>query len=153
MIMFTVHGQPAPQGSKSYLGASKGGRPRFRESSEKVAPWRVDVRDAAEKAMTGQTTMANVVRRPLDGPVAVWLSFRLARPKGHHGTGRNADKLKASAPIAPAGTPDVDKLARAVLDALTGVVYVDDAQVVDLYLVKRYADLADPGVDVRVRTL
>ena len=34
--------------------------------------------------------------------------------------------------------PDVDKVLRATLDALTGIAYEDDAQVVDAHPVKRY---------------
>jgi Holliday junction resolvase RusA-like endonuclease len=42
--------------------------------------------------------------------------------------------------------PDLDKLIRAILDALTGVVWRDDGQVVDIVASKVYADT--PGVDV-----
>jgi Holliday junction resolvase RusA-like endonuclease len=45
----------------------------------------------------------------------------------------------------PTTKPDLDKLARAVLDALTGVYYLDDAQVVSLDLQKAYTHGA-PGV-------
>jgi Holliday junction resolvase RusA-like endonuclease len=75
---------------------------------------------------------------PLTGPVAVALAFDLARPRGHYGTGRNADTLRASAPVAPTRAPDIDKLTRAVLDALTGPLYVDDGQVVALVIAKHY---------------
>jgi Holliday junction resolvase RusA-like endonuclease len=145
MITFTVRGMPAPQGSKSYLGASKGGKPRFRESSPRVAPWRADVRQGAMTAMGDDAV--------LEDGVAIELAFRWPRPKGHYGTGSRAAVLRAGAPELPIGMPDLDKLARAILDALTGVVWTDDAQVVDLTLSKRYADMAGPGVDVRVRPL
>jgi Holliday junction resolvase RusA-like endonuclease len=146
MITFTVRGTPAPQGSKSYLGASTGGKPMFRESSRRIPAWRADVRAAGEGACQGDGGTY-----PDAGPVAVELAFRWPRPKGHYGSGRNAEVLRGAAPLLPAGVPDLDKLARAVLDALTGVVWDDDAQVVDLRLSKRYADMAAPGVDVRVR--
>jgi crossover junction endodeoxyribonuclease RusA len=84
--------------------------------------------------------------RRTDGPVNLTLRFYFARPKGHFGTGRNAGKLKASAPALPTSQSagDVDKLARAVLDALTGVAFDDDSQVADLTARKRYT----PGPDV-----
>lgn len=44
--------------------------------------------------------------------------------------------------------PDVDKLSRAVLDALTGIVYEDDAQVVELIACKQYGDR--PGADITI---
>jgi len=40
----------------------------------------------------------------------------------------------------PAVAPDIDKLLRAVSDALTGVGYMDDAQIVEVYASKIYAD-------------
>ena len=45
--------------------------------------------------------------------------------------------------------PDIDKLERAVLDGLTGVVFKDDAQVTRIVAVKRYAD-TEPGVVIEV---
>jgi len=49
----------------------------------------------------------------------------------------------------PATRPDIDKLSRAVLDALTGIVFSDDAQVADLQAHKFFADAERP-VGVRV---
>lgn len=63
-------------------------------------------------------------------PIEVWTRFYTRRPKSHYGTGRNADVLKPSAPERPITKPDKDKLERRVLDALTGVIYADDGQVV-----------------------
>jgi Holliday junction resolvase RusA-like endonuclease len=77
---------------------------------------------------------------PLAEPLQMRLMFFLPRPKGHFGTGKNSAKLKASAPLAPAVKPDLDKLVRAVLDALTGVVFRDDCQVAGLSCSKLYAD-------------
>jgi len=46
--------------------------------------------------------------------------------------------------------PDVDKLARSVLDALTGILYLDDKQVVDLHARKCYAVHAADQPRVRI---
>lgn len=90
----------------------------------------------------------------IEGPVGLSLTFRLIRPANHHGTGKNKGKLKPSAPHWPVTTPDLDKLARAVLDALTGVAYRDDAQVVRMQLEKTYAWASEqPGVLVRIEVL
>lgn len=73
---------------------------------------------------------------PLDGAVCVQLHFVLER-------GSTVTRAL------PTVKPDVDKLARAVLDALTGVAYGDDGQVVELHVRKSYS--ADsPGVWIRV---
>jgi Holliday junction resolvase RusA-like endonuclease len=76
----------------------------------------------------------------LAGPCMVSIVFRLQRPKGHYGTGRNAGILKASSPHVPVTKPDVDKMVRVVLDALTGIAFMDDSQVVELRALKKYAD-------------
>lgn len=64
------------------------------------------------------------------GPVKLTLTFFVTRPQGHFGTGRNAGRLKDSAPSYPTKKPDLTKLTRATEDALTKVIWKDDAQVV-----------------------
>lgn len=135
MIRFTVPGIPAPQGSKRYLG-TKGGKGILVESSKRVAPWRADVMYAAIGAHD----------RQIPGALSVTLDFRLPRPKGHHGV----RGLRPSAPRFPTTKPDLDKLARAVLDALKGIVWIDDSQVVELHASKDYGD---PGVDIQIRQM
>ena len=68
-----------------------------------------------------------------DGPVWMALHFVFTRPAGHFGTGRNAGKLKPSAPRWPTSRAIGDRtnLLKSVEDALTGIVWHDDSQVVD----------------------
>ena len=126
-------GDPAPQGSKSHVGNGV-----MIESSKRVKPWRAQVAAAARDAMVG--------RELLTGPVAVTAIVRLPRPKGHYGTGRNAGRLRPSAPLWPTSRRlgDADKHARSALDALTGIVYTDDSLVVALHVYKHYADATHP---------
>lgn len=150
MIAFAVRGIPAPQGSKRLLplNARPGGRPIMVESSKRVPKWRRAIADAARAALD---LLSADEQRLATGSVLVDLAFRLPRPRSHYGTGRNAALLKSSAPIRPTTKPDLDKLARACLDALTGVLWVDDSQVVMLLVSKDYAgDGTHPGVYVRV---
>jgi Holliday junction resolvase RusA-like endonuclease len=58
---------------------------------------------------------------------------------------------RASAPRLPATRPDIDKLLRAVLDALTGLVFVDDGQVVTVNMAKEYANVT--GVELTWHTI
>jgi crossover junction endodeoxyribonuclease RusA len=133
-IQFTVYGLPVPQGSKKVIGKNV-----IEMADARLRSWRQDVANAARTAMEGAS--------PYIEPVDVRLMFWLPRPQGHFGTGRNAEKLKPSAPIAPAVHPDLDKLTRAVLDALTGIVFRDDKQVVGMTLSKLYAyDSFHPGM-------
>lgn len=72
----------------------------------------------------------------LECPIRLTLTFFLARPKHHTG----AKGLKASAPRHVTTKPDLLKLARAVEDAITGVVWVDDSQIVVEKLFKFYGE-------------
>ena len=79
---------------------------------------------------------------PAGIPLRCDLTFYLPRPKGHFGSGKNADRLKASAPTRPTGKPDRDNLDKAVCDAITAAgVWHDDSQVTDGRIRKRYAGL------------
>lgn len=121
-LTVVARGLPGPQGSKTHKGGG-----RMVESSAKVRPWRDVVAWSAVAAR-------NKVRgwRPLTGPVALSLVFTLPRPRSHFGTGRNADRVRRSAPARPDVTPDLDKIVRATKDALTTArVWRDDALVVD----------------------
>lgn len=144
-LVFAVAGTPRPQGSKTIGRAGRGGRPIIlegRNSTQRAAfhAWRDAVADAAWIAQVGagRTT-------PLLGPVRVGLLFAHKRP----GSARKGDRWRSS-------SPDVDKLARAALDALTiaGVIG-DDAQVAELVARKVHAlpDIEAPGLVVSVSPL
>lgn len=127
-VRFFVPGKAAPQGSKRHVG-----RGILVESSKEVGPWRERVALAAYEAMAG---------RPLfGGAVTVSLNFVMPRPK-------SAPKTRTPAAVK---RPDVDKLARAVLDALTDVSFSDDSQVIGLSAYKRLAEVGETaGVEIRV---
>lgn len=135
---FLVRGVPAPQGSKRAITNRYTGKAAMVESSKRVKPWRADIRAAAEGCMADTP--------PLVGPMSMTVTFVMPRPKGHYGSGRNADVLKDSAPRWPIGKPDLDKLLRAALDGMTGIVYVDDSQIIQLQVVKRYPGPGDGPV-------
>jgi Holliday junction resolvase RusA-like endonuclease len=146
-ITVTAVGLPGPQGSKRHVGNGV-----MVESSAKVKPWRQDVKHAALD-VTGALADWTV----LTGPLAVAMTFTFARIKSHYRTGRYAHLLKDSAPDQPTVYPDLSKIVRSTEDALTGVVWKDDAQVVQyVRLGKWYAGvdapdvLAVPGCVIRV---
>jgi Holliday junction resolvase RusA-like endonuclease len=88
---------------------------------------------------------------PAGTPVRCDLTFRMPRPKGHLGTGKNAQKIKESAPRQPTGRPDMDNLAKAVYDALTAAgVWSDDSQVTNGRVRKRWA-LVATGCEILIQ--
>lgn len=126
-VTFTVRGIPVPQGSAKPFIA--GGRALLATKSAPLMAWRTAIATAAATAMGDEPTMT--------GAAVVEATFLLSRP--------------ASAPrrvTVPAVRPDLDKLARALLDGITGVVVKDDSLVVDLIVRKRYGER--PGVEVSV---
>lgn len=118
LLTVTVPGVPAAQGSKR-LAAGR----MIDTNVEQLRSWRQDVASAIQATMacdgiTQQTTAVGV---------RVWFVF--ARPKSHYRTGRHADELRPDAPVRHVKTPDVDKLLRALLDAVTvSGLWRDDSQ-------------------------
>lgn len=146
-LHIVVVGKPAPQGSKRPVRNKHTGRINMVESSERVGAWRSDIRDAALKLLDPPDNYAGL----WEAPLVVGIQFRLARPKNHYlpaNSRRDTPFLRDNAPKHPAGKPDLDKLIRAVLDALTGLVWRDDSQVVHVEAWKLYHP--HEGADITV---
>jgi Holliday junction resolvase RusA-like endonuclease len=137
-VSFTVYGNAQPAGSKT-AGRTKDGRMFVRDSAKGSRPWKGQVAQAAGEAMNGTGL--------LGGALVLRVRFYVPRPKAHLG----ARGLRPSAPEHPTTRPDVTKLLRAVEDALTGIVWRDDAQVTEQHALKRYGEPA--RVEVWVWTL
>lgn len=143
-VVITVHGMPATGGSKKFKGfyVSAGRRiPLMVDDCKRNAAWRQEVATQARRQLLGVT---------LKGPLVADVVFRLPRPKGHYGTGRNAATLKPSAPAFPSTRPDGTKLWRAAEDALLGIAYHDDGQIVDQRVRKVYGP---PGATITIEEL
>ena len=132
MIEFEVFGSPQPAGSKRSFPFRRGDGSlgvRVTDDNPKGRDWKIAVAAAAPK-LSPDTL--------LSGPLTVEFIFELPRPAGHFGK----RGLLPSAPACPTVRPDVLKLARAVEDALTGVLWRDDSQIVFEALTKRYGERA-----------
>lgn len=125
MISFFVHGEPQSQGSMKAFMA--GGRPVLTSANKNLGAWRQIVAARAQE-----------YAHLHEGPLRLTLLFYVPRPKS----------LKKSERL-PAKRPDLDKLERACLDALTGVMYKDDSQVTTLIGSKRYGVL-NTGVSITI---
>lgn len=139
-ITFWVPGNPKPAGSKRGFVNRKTGGVIITDACKKTKPWQADVKVMAYGAMKGEPLM--------DGPLELIVVFQQTRPKHHYRTGKNANILRDDAPKFPISAPDATKLVRAVEDGMTGVVWKDDALVVDQLVRKRYGP---PGALITVR--
>lgn len=129
-VSVEVRGTPRPQGALQIGSGGHNGKKfhLYNRSGAPLADWRHAVASEAR---------ARAPKAPWSGPVVVALTFKLQKPK-------SAPKSRR---VYPAKPPDIDKLVRAVLDALTGVVFEDDKQVLQLWAEKDYGV---PGVRISV---
>lgn len=122
-LTFTAYGKPEPQGSaKAFIPK---GWTRAVITSDNLAnkTWRRTV------AVTALEAVKRAGWPTLTGAVALEVAFYLPRPQ----------RLKAR-PDPHTTRPDLDKLARSIADALSGIVYGDDGQVTALTVRKAYAE-------------
>ena len=138
MISFDVRGIPVPQGA--LVRSPSGGL--YHRGHGRLEDWRHAIATEARLAMGD--------RPLLSGAVTCELLFLLPRPKSHF---RSNGDLRPDAPTWCTSRPDGDKLERAAWDALTGVVWTDDAVVASWGGGKRYSDAGVTGVCVRVGLL
>lgn len=135
MISFNVVGKAEPQGSTRAFVVN--GKAVTTSTNKNLKPWRSCVFDAALKAMGGAPMVM--------GPVEIWAEFRIQRPA-------SSPKTRETLPDK---TPDLDKLARGLFDALTGVCWDDDKRVVRMHISERYTDRngEQPGVSVSIERI
>ena len=123
MIRFTVWGDAAPKGSARAFMPKGWSRPIITSATKGLKAWE-------GKIMAAAGAQANGVL--LTDPVIVRIAFFLSRPKS-----------KKSGPIPHTTRPDLDKLIRGATDALTGIVWKDDAQAVEIRATKVYVETHD----------
>lgn len=128
-IQFRVYGIPIAQGNHRVNR-----RGYIYDAAKGLDEWRTQVGWVARKHYRGD---------PLTDPIEMRLFFFMPVPK-------SAPKRKK---LWATKRPDLDKLTRAVTDALTGVVYADDSQIVIAHQGKALAYDSEPGVLVEVEPL
>lgn len=120
MESFFVEGNPITQGSMMVM------RGRVIHSSDaNLRAWRTKVAQTAR--LTGI--------KKVEGAVSLTIHFYLPKPK------------TVTRPQ-PYVKPDLDKLIRAIMDALTDVAYTDDGQVVSITATKDYHERAGAWIEV-----
>lgn len=137
-IRFHVDGKPATAGSKT--GFVKNGRVVMVPANKRQKPWMQCIAAAAREKYPD---------KPMICPISLCCTFLFLRPKNHYGSGRNANVVKNSAPKHHVTRPDVSKLVRCVEDALTGIIWKDDSQVMLIRGIKQYTEFRE-GVKIDI---
>jgi|SRR6188768_3369404 len=145
-VSFWVPGTPVPQGSKRAFVNKSTGRPVITDTDVRLPQWRMKI---TAHAIEAKARHRDALLYPMTGAIGCRIDFTIQRPSSHYGTGRNHNVLKPSSPKFPHKMPDLDKLLRAVFDAITDAqVWVDDGQVVWVQTAKSYG--AQPGVTITI---
>ena len=137
MLSFFVSGIPKTAGSKKAFRHRSTGKIVVVDDCKAGKTWRAVVALAGKEACPA----------PLMGALRLTVLFYLARPKGHFGK----KGLLSSAPAWPTTKPDATKLLRALEDALTGICWRDDAQIVRQLVMKDYSET--PGAQVAIEVM
>lgn len=148
-IEFFVPGIPSTAGSKRTIPifAGKGAGRQWKcnvvtdDSGEKGKNWRESVKASAVQAMGGLDPFKDI-------PLLLEITFVMPRPNYHF---RSNGELKANAPKWHTKKPDTTKMVRAVEDAMTAIVWKDDA-IIPMQIVRKIYG-AKPGASVRVSEL
>ena len=126
-LQVSADGVPRPQGSKKAFVC--GGKAVLVEQADGLKEWRDHVASSASAHM--QYRGLECLEKT---PISVKLAFAMPRTKS----------MKPTDGLEMVQRPDIDKLERAILDALTGVVFKDDSQVCALHAVKRRCAPGEP---------
>jgi len=125
VVEFTAFGTPVPKGRPRFSG--RGGFIRT-YTPEKTRVWEDVVAQSAREAMGSSP--------PVEWPVAMSIRVSLPIPKSWSKT-KQAQAEQGD--ILPINKQDLDNHAKSVMDACLDILYLDDGQVIDLHVNKRYS--------------
>jgi Holliday junction resolvase RusA-like endonuclease len=135
VLVYSVYGEPVGKG-----------RPRFARRGNFVSTYSPQKTKTYEDEIRLMAKAAMGASEALETPVTVAIYIRVGIPKSF-------SKQKHKDALAnierPTKKPDIDNIAKCFLDAMNGIVYLDDKQVVSLHITKEYAET--PAVDIMVK--
>jgi Holliday junction resolvase RusA-like endonuclease len=124
MVTYQVHADPQGKGRPKFTRQGRAYTPAKTVSYETL------IAKSAQEAMGASD--------PLETPVAVYVYISMPIPKSYPKKKRQACLDGFERPLK---TPDCDNVAKAFLDAMNGIVYKDDCQVVSLHVTKVYSEV------------
>lgn len=134
-IQFVVPGQPVGKGRPKF---ARRGNFVTAYTPEKTASYENLVKIKAEQAMKD--------RGVIKGAVCVEIRLHVNMPQSWS---KKKQALAVAHQIYPTSKPDTDNVIKGIFDALNGIVWFDDKQVVDLYVAKRYSETPRAIVNIR----
>lgn len=135
---FVLRGTPVPQG-----------RPRFARSPKGFVMAYDPAKSKAYKQAIALEASLNAPEKPFECPVRLSLRIYLPIPKS---LSKKKHEEASAGVIRPQKKPDVSNILKGVEDAMKGIVYADDSQIVEYgVLGKWYSD--DPRIEVKVEAV
>jgi Holliday junction resolvase RusA-like endonuclease len=136
MYRLIVYGEPVGQG-----------RPRFARHGRFIQTYD-PAKSKSYKEYVKLCASQNKPETPLEGPVSIHLDIYRPIPKS---TSKKDRAQIAAGNLRPAKKPDIDNVYKAVTDALSGIWYHDDLQIVEMAAKKYYSE--QPRVEISMETI
>jgi Holliday junction resolvase RusA-like endonuclease len=135
-IAFTVLGEPTPEGStRAYYIKSLDRTGTTHQNKKGLQAWRNRIATEAQRALEDREWKCDTT-----SAYRVSVEFSLSRPPS----------VPCHKRMHPTVKPDIDKLVRAINDALTGILFVDDCQVIYMTMSTEYGDERRAGAYITV---
>jgi Holliday junction resolvase RusA-like endonuclease len=138
-----VPGKPATKGSAKAFMRPGMKHPVITNDNPRAKSWEAIIRETIRLQVASDRLLIEL-------PAEVRIAARFHRPKNHYRSGKHERDLRPDAPRRMTEKPDGDKVLRSVLDALTGVAYLDDKQVCNAWMLKTWADRWTEPEGVRI---
>jgi len=106
---------------------------------------------ASDKTDFLSIVQSNAPKEPFAVPLAVAIRFYFTRPKSHFRTGKNSHVMKNTAPLWHTSRPDVDNMAKFLMDSLNKIYWKDDSYIADCWITKQYDD--KPRTEIEITLL
>jgi len=134
IVTFTVDGDPVPKG-----------RPRFARRGQFVQTYTDAKTIDYETHVAIKARQAIGASEPLQGALTVFLYLRYGVPASY-------SKKRKEACLAGLEYPkkqDIDNVYKSITDAMQGIVFLNDSQIVEAHITKVYAETAGANVMVQ----
>jgi len=134
-IMFTVYGEPVAKG-----------RPRFAKRGNYVQTYTPVKTKSYEDEVRLLATKAKGSGSTLEGSLSVFIYISFSVPQSYSKRKREAC---LSGETKHTKKPDLDNVAKAIIDGMNGIIFKDDSQIINLHVTKVYAEVGKVEVLIR----